>query len=208
MTTGKSAPRATAGPPGEQSLAPPPSDRAEPRPLVDRLRDPVPNALAELSGTRLKAKFTTGTDGSKLYEPEVLHDTQLDVDCAFGLAADGQTRCMPTLEPEAVPGFLYFADDACTQPIAVMQPPPLGCPATPPKYMLTYDPPPACPPADPRPPTHVHPFGTFRGPISGAYRKVGASCTLDTVQLNSIAYNLLAELPSSTFATGTAGIEP
>jgi hypothetical protein len=91
--------------------------------LVDALTDPVPTASADpTDGSRLKATYLLGADGSKGYVPGVWYDTMRSETCTFTLGGDGQERCLPS-------GILggMFSDSACTQPIAAV---PMGC-ATP-----------------------------------------------------------------------------
>lgn len=96
--------------------------------FLDALTDPVPAAQADTtqSGSRLKAKYYVGSDGSKQFIG--WHDSMLNVDCAFVLASDGTTRCMPYY-PEAALIATYFSDSGCTQALALVA---TGC--TPPIY--------------------------------------------------------------------------
>ena len=63
--------------------------------LLDALTNPVADAKADpaTSGTRLKAKYYAGADGSRQFVG--WHDAQRDEDCYFGAAADGVLRCAP-----------------------------------------------------------------------------------------------------------------
>lgn len=45
-------------------------------------------------GSRLKARVYVGADGSRLVSG--MRDTQMNVDCTYQVAADGNTRCLPT----------------------------------------------------------------------------------------------------------------
>jgi hypothetical protein len=79
----------------------------------DTLRDPVAQARADpnQSGSRLKAKYYLGADGSKMFAG--LYDSVLNFDCAFdelyfgdfifGPAPDGTIRCLP---PDEATSFL------------------------------------------------------------------------------------------------------
>ncbi len=58
----------------------------------------------------MKVIWSGGTDGSRTFAG--WHDSQLDVDCAFGAASDGNFRCLPY----AVSADVY-ADANCTQPV-------------------------------------------------------------------------------------------
>jgi hypothetical protein len=54
---------------------------------------PAPQLDLYQSGTRIKMKVLTTPDGAKSFQG--WHDTQLDIDCQFLAATDGQTRCLP-----------------------------------------------------------------------------------------------------------------
>lgn len=82
--------------------------------LGDALTDPVPDAMANESGSRLKARRYVGADGSK--EWLGWHDSKRGINCMAAVADDGKTRCMPT----AVIA-VYFSDSACTQALALVQ---------------------------------------------------------------------------------------
>jgi hypothetical protein len=65
------------------------------------------------SGSRLHAVLRVADQASVF---STWHDTELDVDCAFGLASDGSTRCVPTA------GYTSMYSDAdCTTPVGVFQ---------------------------------------------------------------------------------------
>jgi hypothetical protein len=82
------------------------------------LPSPVSVALADTSGTRLKASYTVGSDGSKLFDADAVYDSQLGVDCSFSIAADGQTRC-PGIQDANLQKPIVFSDAACTTPVVV-----------------------------------------------------------------------------------------
>ena len=75
-------------------------------------------------GSRLKAKIVTGEDGSEAATG--LYDTKLGVNCAFSVAEDGKTRCLPTDVAKAMDAVWVsrvasldaeqlYADAACTR---------------------------------------------------------------------------------------------
>src|SRR5688572_6213959 len=73
--------------------------------IIGEMMDPVPDAQAE-SGTRLKARYYVGEDGSRQLIPGWF-DTQRNEVCYFGIASDGNLRCTPG----GGPNFLgYFSD--------------------------------------------------------------------------------------------------
>src|SRR6185295_8706491 len=51
------------------------------------------------SGSRLKAIVLTTPDGTQYFNG--WHDTMLDEDCWFDVAADGQLRCLPAITANA-----------------------------------------------------------------------------------------------------------
>lgn len=69
-----------------------------------------------LSGTRLKVRYVAGEDGSQVYKG--MFDTQRNEECFFGIASDGQLRCIPTFD-RAASASGYFSDAACTSPVFV-----------------------------------------------------------------------------------------
>jgi hypothetical protein len=78
--------------------------------ILDALTDPVSEAKADTnqSGSRLKAKYYVGTDGSRQFSG--WHDSMLNADCNFYPASDGSTRCMP-----GTPASSVFSDAGCAQ---------------------------------------------------------------------------------------------
>jgi hypothetical protein len=77
------------------------------------------------SGTRLKARYYAGADGSVNYAG--FRDSMLSVDCSPLLAEDGKTRCLPVV----VTGFFggFYEDSNCMQPVAYVSQ--LGCAPSP-----------------------------------------------------------------------------
>ncbi len=66
----------------------------------------IPGAL---SGSRLKPYLATAPDGPQQFMG-IWRDTQLNVDCLFGVAPDGQYRCVPW----TMGGDFYFSDAGCS----------------------------------------------------------------------------------------------
>jgi len=71
-------------------------------------KNPAMETAPWRSGKRLRARVLDGGGGALRFLG--WHDTQLDVDCSFLLAADGKLRCLPGEESGAV-----YSDAACTQ---------------------------------------------------------------------------------------------
>ena len=81
---------------------------------ANTMMNPVPDANAETkSGTRLKARYYVGADGSKQFVG--WRDTMRNEDCGFQKTDDGTLRCLPA--PSYV---VYYADAGCTQPLGNM----------------------------------------------------------------------------------------
>jgi hypothetical protein len=176
----------------------------------------VAKAFAETSGTRLKAKLITGSDGSKLFDPEVLHDSMLQADCAFATAADGLQRCLPILAPSSTDGsaMIYYTDDQCQNGFVLVPAAPGGCTQYVPKYAYAWDPTPTCAQtaADGAAiPRHIYPVGALLQPQGQRYVRNGlgaCSPALSGPSGDFIAYSLGAELPASSFVAGTAATGP
>lgn len=103
-------------------------------PLVDAIAHPVPDAKAQSSsGSRLRAKYMNGADGSKQFLG--WYDSLRKEDCNFGTASDGSTRCLPAAT--AYPAG-SFSDAGCTQ-VLVGVSKTATCAAAVPKYVATLD---------------------------------------------------------------------
>jgi hypothetical protein len=72
------------------------------------------------SGTRIKMNIMGTPDGAKQFYG--WHDVELDIDCGFQIATDGETRCLPSAQ---TPLNLY-ANSTCTEPMLGY--PAAGCP--------------------------------------------------------------------------------
>ncbi len=114
-------------------------------PTLRDLASPVPMADAD-SGSRLKAEFLGGDDGSKDYQlglapwvtnfpsqysvhPVGLYwDSMRQEECSFQFAADGKMRCLPT----DTQGSTIFSEATCTQSVFYLQQVAPGCTVPPP----------------------------------------------------------------------------
>ena len=165
--------------------------------ILDALTDPVPEAAADpnQSGSRLKVNVYVGADGSKLVTGS-LHDTQLDVDCGYVLAADGSMRCLPS----GAGWSGVFADPACTQPIAAVA---KGCSA--PAYARIAVPTGTCQTTTG---AHVYSIGAPLG-SAGAFYLTGQTCSaysgtpLSTLENDEDLYSVGNEVAASTFVQAT-----
>jgi len=85
--------------------------------ILDALTDPTPAANADpsQSGTRLKLQYYAGADGSK--QTAGMFDSQLNVQCYFGKASDGTTRCLPSPSSTTVTAYAesFYSDVSCSQ---------------------------------------------------------------------------------------------
>ena len=162
--------------------------------IVDALTDPVSSASAQTmtSGSRLKAKWYVGADGSKQFLG--WHDSQLNTDCDFEVASDGATRCIPAYPAGALLAT-YFADAACSQPIAYLYP---GC-ATP-----TYASQSASASCALKPVTQIFSIaGVYGGTV---YQGTSSSCTAvtaTTILSLYTFYSIGTESPPSQFVQAT-----
>lgn len=141
------------------------------------------------SGDRIKLKFLESTDGARLVTG--MHDLDRGEDCAFSVASDGQTRCLPKSYGTALQEKGYFADAACTTPAAAVE----AC-ATPPKYVFLF-PPPSCLSSPPVVGPEVYLRGTT---MTSAYRKdVNNQCISTGLSLATTYYGLGAKVSASEF---------
>jgi hypothetical protein len=164
--------------------------------VLDVLTNPVPDARADpQSGSRLKAIYYLGADGSKLQLAQ-WYDSQRGENCMFGMAADGNYRCLPS--SAAYPASL-FADAGCTQPLVEAYSGP-GCAAPTsaraPSVSTGVSTGCAATPGSP-----VYQIGSlFTGtPYSGT----PSSCNKATAPSGYALYSLGAEIPASSFVSAT-----
>ena len=118
---------ATGGDVGSDSTAPATSAHTS-SPDADLPTDPPGGSSDEeqttapaepyVSGSRIRAVFIVGTDGSKMFRS--WWDRQRKEACNWTPLSDGSYRCLPAT------GYAgMFADDACTRPVSTW---PTGCP--------------------------------------------------------------------------------
>ena len=164
--------------------------------VLDGITNPVSNAAAEVyqSGSRLRAKYYLGDDGSKQFWN--WYDNKLNIDCSFVMAADGKTRCLPY---QGASSYTYFSDSNCSTPLAIAD-----C-SSPGAYVITLQTVGSgCTQSNQY---HVFPIG---GAFSGStvYVKGGSSCTATTTISGGWSYFTLgAEVPASSFVAATITTE-
>lgn len=153
--------------------------------FVDAMVDPVPDANAETSGsgTRLKARYHVGSDGSRI-QAEQWYDTTLGHTCSALPMKDGTRRCVPLGI-----GTYHFADAACEQPFGVITN--KNC-APEAKYAQSFEPE-AC---------NLHyKIYSVKAPIEPAqvFAVVGGTCQAATKTPDWQYFELGNELPPSDF---------
>ncbi len=160
----------------------------------------IPDALAEQSGSRLKARRMHGADGSSQFESWI--DTARGGEpCGFTPTIDGKSHCLPTgpLRQNASSG--YFADPDCTVPVARVDP---SC--QPPIYIL------------------VAPSDDQTKYCSGAYKIASVhkavmvnalyqssstyGCEVSSSSSDQVNYAAADEIPLSDFVEGQESVDP
>jgi hypothetical protein len=169
--------------------------------LLDAIVNPVPDANAETTtnGSRLKAMYRVGEDGSRQLLSS-WHDSTRNEDCTFSFAADGFTRCLPSgLNTTA---GSYFADAACTKGVAYAGNP-ICVPGTAPAYALVIAAA-TC--------TVAGGYRVFALSSSytsaGAYTRSGSSCVATPFPAGSLFFNIGAEVDLASFVKSSVVIEP
>lgn len=151
--------------------------------------DPVPSAKADpASGSRLKAKYRVGDDGSKEYLAGVWYDAERQEDCTFATGADGKEHCMPTSQVTVT----FYADSMCKKPLAV------GTAACAPKYAVNFEPS-SCSATVAR----IYSIGAQMTP-SNLYVNANGTCfNAGSPDANAVYYEVGAEVPPSSFVASS-----
>ena len=143
------------------------------------------------SGSRLKMRVGTSPDGAKTFLG--WRDTMRNEDCAFGVAADGQQRCLPASSGSYLEN-VFWGDSGCTTTrLAYLQ---VGCVAAT-GYVHHYLT--SCSPYQVR----VHMLGARHA--GTVYVRSGASCTVSTATFDF--YRLGPEVPAGSFVGVTESLE-
>jgi hypothetical protein len=106
------------------------SSPAPGKPKQPAMGIPIPEAQAAESGTRLKARWYVGADGTRQWAFNWF-DSERNEECSFQPATDGVLRCLPT-GTAAI--YTYYLDAECSQP-AVAHAAPSGCNAEAVRYL-------------------------------------------------------------------------
>ena len=144
------------------------------------------------SGSRIKQKVLMTPDGAKVFQNS--YDTQLNIDCTFRLAADGQLRCLPYLNVAYDFGS-YFADSNCTVPVALYY---ASCGA--PSYIIAQLSS-TCPT---NPSSRVFSTGSL---VTSFYTKGGTTCSGPSTSPAYQFYTEGAEQPATSFQSATASVQ-
>lgn len=161
--------------------------------IFDALTDPVPDAKANESGTRLKAKRRVASDGAKQWI--AWHDSQRKEDCYFQLAEDGVWRCMPS----SGGGGSYYSDAGCSQLVATFATQPVCLP----KYM--YEATSTSAACGPETRYKAHALGAKLS-LADLYVKSGAQCTKQAVPAGYAIY-ATSPVPASEFVSAVDQID-
>ena len=165
--------------------------------LMDRMIDPVPDAAADpVNGTRLKARYYAGADGSR--EPVASYgwyDSERRENCGFTKAPDGLIRCMPMVGAYAY--GTYYSDATCVAEIAVAAG---TCGAEAPRYANVA-------PSATCTTFRVHQLGpAYTGPA--LYIKSGTMCVMTTVSPGVSYFEIGTEVLPASFVQATEEIAP
>jgi len=161
--------------------------------LIDAIANPVPDAEASTSGTRLRAVYRTANDGSKEYLAN-WWDSQRNEYCWFIQMYDGSSRCLP-YGADPTNGQInytgvgtYYSDAGCTSPLAVTGTCTAGL-----KYAIENS---SCPQS-------VKIYSLGQQFTDGVYTKSGTSCNSATISASYTLYALGPEVPPSSFVSAT-----
>jgi hypothetical protein len=142
----------------------------------------------ELGSARLHAVALAADDGVS-WTTGAIVDSMLSTPCHFGIAADGQERCLP----EGL-SFPFYADPECSDPLGVNEPV-NGC-LTPARYALTLD------ATGCMLKRHVFTLGATVA-ASQVYLKAGSTtCLPAMLSMGSVVYRLGAEIAPGMLQSG------
>jgi hypothetical protein len=140
------------------------------------------------SGSRVRIRQAVTSEGDSAWLG--FHDTTLDVDCRFDLAADGSTRCLPEV---ARPGVRYYADASCGDALYAVE---QACPSD---YLLVREP----IGTDPCARAGLRVFERGAAYTGSVFQRSGTACNAATAPAGSTLYRLGSERPASEYAAGT-----
>lgn len=135
-------------------------------------------------------KVLTSGDGAKLLQG--WFDSMRNEDCAFQVASDGMTRCLPTSIAWSTSS--YFADASCTTLVGYSF---KGC--TPPAY-ISVPSATSCPNTGPT----IYARGSA---VATAYVKSGTTCTATTLGTTYDLWAVGASVAPTSFQAATVAVE-
>lgn len=151
---------------------------------------PVPPALADpVSGSRLKSKYRTASDGSKQWIG--WYDAERNEDCNFLTMSDGSLRCVPSgwANPSG-----YYADSSCTTQLAFSP----GCANV--TYAIMND-------SDGQCGYRARLFSATPSPSGTMYAKTTSSCIEYAPPPGWIFYRFGPEIQPSAFVSAVDSVE-
>lgn len=143
-----------------------------------------------ISGSRLRARYYDGDDGSRQYVG--WYDSDLDANCVFNFGSDAVRRCLPS--PFSI--SVVYSDSGCTQPIYGHS---KLCSTPPPKYAHI-------PPGQCQLGWAVHELGA-QATLTTLYYKSGSNCFEGAVSQDTDYYSLEPELAPTTFVEAEEKVE-
>ena len=152
------------------------------------------------SGTRIKMKVLTTADGAKSFQG--WYDAQLQADCQFSTATDGQPRCVPV---GAYVSPSFFGDSGCTTRLGY-----LGCAgASAPAWAVSNEPLNGSACASALSSTVARVFAVAGVHSGSVYVGSPASCSLSTsgTLAQYTFFTLGAESAPSSFAAGSVAVQ-
>ena len=160
---------------------------------ADSATDPVPAVSANESGSRIKAKWMVGDDGSRHFDG--WYDSEREEDCFWSYATDGTRRCLPVFQGASATA--QFADSACSVKLLSSS----ACGRSVGLVGATVN---TC--------TTGYELHTLSAPLAAgtaSYRWSGDSC-IDAAVIpdTTIYYSSAGVIPPSSFASGTVQIDP
>lgn len=187
--------------------------------IFDVLTDPIPDADAQpMSGSRLKARFRLGADGSKEYKSygtasppwglrQLWYDSMRQEDCAVENAADNKLRCLPV---DVTSANFWYLDPQCTQLILELDQPGVqpGCPNPPPKYAVKINPGSVCATGEKGNQKSLYPLGQLIAKPPLKYALENGQCNGYGIAQNKPWYEMGAEVPATDFVEMTDGVDP
>lgn len=151
-----------------------------------------------IDGSRLKAMYRKGEDGSRDYTG-AWWDGQLKIECSYQRASDGVERCLPAMMAitKAVSGL--FTDPACTQAVIYYVDATAGCQSS---YVKDFG---ALDDVDCIASKHVYPLGPALPVGTQTYTvAAGLGCISNGMISPDITLRpLLAEIPAASFVSAT-----